>query len=138
MITNSLKLAATVSKWIQPNLKHIAASYIGSNPSMRMMLSFVDFISPNTVTNAIHGLVARVPDAMIPDVAHSMVDDAIKNGGFVVGNVIFDAADLQELKQLLEYNLPVEKTEKYEVLTSPPAPKEPEPKTAEGVSSGKV
>lgn len=126
MITNSIKLASVITKWIHPNIQQIALSYIGSNPQLRMLMPFVNYISDNTVTKAINGFLSRVPDAMLPDMAHSIVDDAIKQGGFTIGNIIFDAKDLQELKNLLNYNLPLEKTEEYTVITSPP-----ENKTAE-------
>lgn len=115
MVTNAIKLSATVSKWIQPNLKDIISSYLGSN--YKILMPIADFISPNTVTNIVHGFVAKLPDDLIPDIAHGFVDDAIKNGGFVFGNVIFDTKDLTELKDLLDYNLPKSKTEEYEVIT---------------------
>lgn len=120
MITNSYKLAAVITKWLHPNLQQIVTSYFGSNQQMRMLLPFVNYISDNTVTKAINGFLSKVPDGMLPDMAHSVVDDAIKQGGFTVGNIIFDAKDLQELKNLLNYNLPLEKTEDYTVITSPP------------------
>lgn len=128
MITNSYKLAAVITKWIHPNLQQIALSYLGSNQQMRILMPFVNYISDNTVTKAINGFLSRVPDAMLPDMAHSIVDDAIKQGGFTIGNIIFDAKDLQELKNLLNYNLPLEKTEEYTVITSPPENKAEENK----------
>lgn len=120
MITNSYKLAAVITKWIHPNIQQIALSYLGSNQQLRMLMPFVNYISDNTVTKAINGFLSRVPDGMLPDMAHSIVDDAIKQGGFTIGNLIFDTKDLQELKNLLIYNLPLEKTEEYTVITSPP------------------
>lgn len=121
MITNSYKLAAVITKWIHPNLQQIALSYLGSNQQMRMLMPFVNYISDNTVTKALNGYLSRVPDNILPDMAHSIVDDAIKQGGFTIGNIIFDTKDLQELKNLLNYNLPLEQTtEEYTVITSPP------------------
>lgn len=120
MITNSYKLAAVITKWIHPNIQQIALSYLGSNQQLRMLMPFVNYISDNTVTKAINGFLSRVPDGMLPDMAHSIVDDAIKQGGFTIGNLIFDTKDLQELKNLLSYNLPLEKTEEYTVITSSP------------------
>lgn len=128
MITNSYKLAAVITKWINPNLQQIALSYLGSNQQLRMLMPFVNYISDNTVTKAINGFLSRVPDAMLPDMVHSIVDDAIKQGGFTIGNIIFDTKDLQELKNLLNYNLPLEKTEEYTVITSPPENKAEENK----------
>lgn len=123
MITNSYKLAAVITKWIHPNIQQIAISYLGSNQQLRMLLPFVNYISDNTVTKALNGFLSRVPDGMLPDMVHSVVDDAIKQGGFTIGNLIFDAKDLQELKNLLNYNLPLEKSEEYTVITSPPEEK---------------
>lgn len=128
MITNSYKLAAVITKWIHPNLQQIALSYLGSNQQMRILMPFVNYISDNTVTKALNGYLSRVPDAMLPDMVHSIVDDAIKQGGFTIGNIIFDTKDLQELKNLLNYNLPLEKTEEYTVITSPPENKAEENK----------
>lgn len=120
MITNSYKLAAVITKWIHPNIQQIALSYLGSNQQLRMLMPFVNYISDNTVTKAINGFLSRVPDGMLPDMAHSVVDDAIKQGGFTVGNIIFDTKDLQELKNLLNYNMPLEEAEEYTVITSSP------------------
>lgn len=128
MITNSIKLASVITKWIHPNIQQIAMSYLGSNQQLHMLMPFVNYISDNTVTKAINGFLSRVPDAMLPDMVHSIVDDAIKQGGFTIGNIIFDAKDLQELKNLLNYNLPLEKTEEYTVITSPPENKAEENK----------
>lgn len=119
MVTNSIKLASVITKWIHPNIQQIALSYLGSNPQLRILMPFVNYISDNTITKAINGFLSKVPDAMLPDMAHSIVDDAIKQGGFTIGNIIFDVKDLQELKTLLNYNMPLEQTEEYTVITSP-------------------
>lgn len=128
MITNATKLAATITKWIEPNLQTIATTYLASKPSMRILIPFANYISTNTVTNVVKGFLGRVPDGMLPSMAHSIVDDAIKNGGFEIGNVIFDVKDLNELKTLLNYNLPIEESEEYTVITSPPKKGEEENK----------
>lgn len=130
MITNSYKLAAVITKWLHPNLQQIITSYFGANQQLRMLMPFVNYISDNTVTKALNGFLSKVPDGMLPDMVHSIVDDAIKQGGFTIGNLIFDTNDLQELKNLLSYNLPLGKTEEYTVITSPP-----ENKTAEAAKA---
>lgn len=132
MITNSYKLAAVITKWLHPNLQQIATAYIGGNAQMRMLLPFVSYISDNTVTKAINGFLSKVPDSILPDMAHSIVDDAIKKGGFTVGNIIFDSKDLQELKKLMDYNLPIEDSQDYTVITEP----QTETPKSDGVSSG--
>lgn len=53
------------------------------------------------------------------------IDDAIKNGGLSLfeGKVEFEPEDLEELKTLLKYNLPIqESAASYSVLTEEPTP----------------
>lgn len=58
-----------------------------------------------------------LPDNSIPKVAHTFVDNAIKNGGLDLfdGNVVFEVEDLKELKSYLNWNLPIDKSSVYEV-----------------------
>lgn len=62
-----------------------------------------------------------VPDNMIPQLAHSLVDNAIQNGELSLfeGKVVFELDDLQELKELLRYNLPIQAEKEYNVITEP-------------------
>jgi hypothetical protein len=50
---------------------------------------------------------------------HSIVDDALKNGEFVLleGKIIFEEADLKKLKRLLELNLPYNDKDEVVVTT---------------------
>ena len=61
------------------------------------------------------------PDEALPHVAHKFVDTAIANNGLSLfdGNVVFDRDDLVELKNYLDWNLPVGASPDYEVRTSP-------------------
>ena len=56
----------------------------------------------------------------LPHVAHKFVDTAIANNGLSLfdGNVVFDRDDLVELKNYLDWNLPVGASPDYEVKTS--------------------
>ena len=58
-----------------------------------------------------------LPDNAVPQVAHTFVDNAIKNGGLILfdGNVVFEVEDLKELKGYLNWNLPLDKSSVYEV-----------------------
>ena len=60
--------------------------------------------------------------------AHGLVDKAIQNGGLELmeGRLKFDMNDLRELKNLLDYNLPLQKKEEYEVITSKKKEENPE------------
>ena len=52
-----------------------------------------------------------------------IMDDAIKNGGLSLfeGKIEFEKEDLEELKSLLRYNLPIQDVpNSYEVLTEEP------------------
>ena len=65
-----------------------------------------------------------VPDDALPQLAHNVVNDAIKNGGLTLfeGAVEFEIEDLEELKKLLRYNLPIVEHNSYEVITEEPNP----------------
>lgn len=60
-----------------------------------------------------------IPDEAIPTLAHSLVDNALKNGSLSLmeGNVVFEKEDLEELKALLRFNLPINNEPSYEVIT---------------------
>ena len=76
-------------------------------------------ISSQLLEPFIANYLAKVPDQALPAMAHSIVDNAIKNSELTLldGNVTFQADDLKELKKLLDYNLPVSDSEHYEVKT---------------------
>ena len=139
MWTNRQILAAVLNKWAQPAIQ----SLIGSKMSKLPFLSNVEnkiksmgWVSPmwslgNEISPLFNGLSSSlvepliskylqdVPDEAIPELAHSIVNDAIKNGGLTLfeGNVVFELEDLEELQKLIRYNLPVRITEHYEVKT---------------------
>ena len=68
----------------------------------------------------INSYLSKVPDEAIPQMAHAIVEQAIANGGWSLfdGNLTFDKSDMEELKKLLDYNLPLQKAEHYEVKLS--------------------
>lgn len=140
--SNASILAAVVNKWIQPVLVQLAQGRIDSFPVMQAINNKVrstgwvppswsisselsPFIEPVTkamVSPILENYMKQVPDSAIPGIAHGIVDKALKNGELSIlgGKITFDREDLTELKKLLDYNLPLRKTEEYEVRTSPP------------------
>lgn len=65
----------------------------------------------------IRSFLSSVPDGAIPQLAHSMVDSALAQGELSMfeGNLVFDKSDLENLKKLLDYNLPLPDENHYEV-----------------------
>ena len=66
----------------------------------------------------IAGYLAKVPDESIPEMAHAIVDNAIANGGLSLfeGNLTFEKTDFDELKKLLDFNLPVKLSNRYKIV----------------------
>jgi hypothetical protein len=128
MITNARILGAVLNKWAQP----LVASFIGANiqsvPFMQGIQnkvrsmgwvspnwSIMSEISPlmesvtgNIIAPMIERYVSGLDDASIPKVAHAIINDALKNGELSLfeGKVVFERKDLEQLKRLLDLNLP--------------------------------
>ena len=79
-------------------------------------------ISAPLIEPFLNKALANVPDDMIPVLAHSFVENAIKNGSMVIfeGNIELEMEDLQELQKLLRYNLPINPMDNYQVITEEP------------------
>lgn len=143
--TNSQILAAVLNRFAQPLIKEYAGSKIkqaagyqiaenmikkwfpvSPNYSLMNDISFaINGATDRAIVPVLNGFIAKMPDDMIPVIAHSIVDSALQNGklDFIEGKLTFDKHDLEELKKLLEYNLPLDKTKEYEVITLPPETK---------------
>lgn len=143
--TNSQILAAVLNRFIQPVVTQFAQMKLGSMPFVQMIetklkntgwvsnnWSLTQEISPmiepvtgNIVKPFINKYLSNIPDEAIPNVAHAIVDKALEKGSLEIleGKLILDKHDLEELKKLLEYNLPLDKTKEYDVITSPPETK---------------
>lgn len=139
--SNRQILAAVLNKWVQPAIQQLAASKMSTLPMVAnieeklratgwvsRMWRLGDELSPlmggissSLVEPMLNQYLQHVPDEAIPSLAHGIVDDAIKNGGLSLleGAIELELEDLEELKKLLRYNLPVEKREGYEVKTEP-------------------
>lgn len=144
MYSNRKKLAAVLAKWGQPAIQGLIGSKINSIPligNLEAKIKSTGFVSPMyslgkelsqfvmggisapVIEPFLNKALANVPDDAIPVLAHSVVENAIKNGGMVLfeGNVELELEDLQELQKLLRYNLPINPMDNYQVLTEEPA-----------------
>lgn len=145
MYSNAQKLAAVLNKWAQPAIQGLLGTRLGQLPfiaNIDAKLRSTGWVSPmwsiskeisplldGLSSSLIEPMLARylqgIPDEAIPELAHKVVEDAIRNGGLSLfeGKVEFETDDLEELRTLLRYNLPVpEKTGSYDVLTEEPIP----------------
>lgn len=138
--TNSQILAAVLNQWLQPVVQQLAGQKLSSiplfagienkirstgwvRPDWRMAAELAPFMTTMTGTMLeplINSYLSKVPDEAIPQMAHAIVEQAIANGGWSLfdGNLTFDKSDMEELKKLLDYNLPLQKAEHYEVKLS--------------------
>lgn len=138
--TNSQILSAVLNKWLQPVILQFSQAKMSSLPFVQAVenkVKSIGFVSPNwsltqelapliePVTNSvvqpmIGKYLSNVPDEAIPAMAHGIVDKAIANGKLELmeGRLIFDREDLTNLKNLLDYNLPLKKETEYVVKTS--------------------
>lgn len=130
-------LSAVLNKWAQPLLGELVNKGMQSLPMMQALQNKVrssGWVSPQwSLTAELGGLLegvsgalvqpvlnsylSQLDDASIPQMAHAIVDKAIVQGRLTLfeGNVVFDEADLRQLKRLLELNLPVSEAETYQV-----------------------
>ena len=145
MYSSAQKLAAVLNKWAQPAIQGLLGTRLGQLPfiaNIDAKLRSTGWVSPmwsiskeisplldGLSSSLVEPMLARylqgIPDEAIPELAHKVVEDAIRNGGLSLfeGKVEFETDDLEELRTLLRYNLPVpEKTGSYEVLTEEPIP----------------
>lgn len=139
--TNSQILSAVLNRWLQPVVQQLAGQKLSSiplfsgienkirstgwvRPDWSMAAELAPFMTTMTGTMIeplINSYLSKVPDEAIPQMAHAIADQAITNGGWSLfdGNLTFDKADMEELKKLLDYNLPLQKAEHYEVKLPP-------------------
>ena len=145
MYSNAQKLAAVLNKWAQPAIQGLLGTRLRQLPfiaNIDAKLRSTGWVSPmwsiskeisplldGLSSSLVEPMLARylqgIPDEAIPELAHKVVEDALRNGGLSLfeGKVEFETDDLEELRTLLRYNLPVpEKTGSYEVLTEEPIP----------------
>lgn len=139
MYSNAQILAAVLNKWAQPVISQLAIGRLDSIPGIQAInnkIRSTGWVSPNwsmiaelspiiePVTNRVAQPILgsyfkRLPDEAIPEIAHGVVDAALQQGQLSImeGRVTFDKTDLEELKKLLDYNLPLKKDSEYVVKT---------------------
>lgn len=139
MATNAKILGAVLNKWAQPLVGTFLGSHIQSIPfvqgiqnkirsmgwtspnwSLMSELSpLMESVTGNLIAPMIEKYLAGIDDGSIPKMAHSIVDDALKNGELVLfeGKITFEEADLKKLKRLLELNLPYNPSDDVVIIT---------------------
>ena len=137
MFSNRQKLAAVLSKWLQPALQQLASEKFMRLPflaNLEAKIKSTGWVSPmwslgNEVAPLLGGVTTQlvepmisqylqgIPDQAIPKMAHQLVENAMKQGQLSLfeGNVVFELCDLEELHKLLKYNLPIKEEECYKV-----------------------
>ena len=138
--TNAQILAAVLAKWGQPAIEQLTSGKLDNLPWMQAVSNKVrsmGWVSPNwslgkelsplmsfiteaLIVPVIERYLQGMPDASLPSIAHSLVDAALVNGSLSLfeGNVVFEKEDLDELKNYLNWNLPLGESPAYEVKTS--------------------
>ena len=133
-------LAAVLNRWAQPAIQHLAGNKLSALPFManieakvkstgwvspmwnigRELSPIIGGVASSLVEPAIYRYLEGIPDDVLPQLAHNVVNDAIKNGGLKLfeGAVEFEVEDLEELRALLRYNLPVVEHVSYQVVTN--------------------
>lgn len=134
-------LSAVLAKWGQPLAEALVGGKLMQLPllaNIEAKIKSTGWVSPmwsmskeispllgNVSSKMLEPLIANylkgVPDEMLPQLAHSIVDNAIANEGLTLfeGNIEVELEDLKELKKLLRYNLPIVTADDYEVKTEP-------------------
>lgn len=144
MYTNKQILSAVISKWAQPVITQFVGGKLSGLPliaNIEAKIKSTGWVSPmwsisKELSPLMNGLSSKLiepmltqyldksglPDEAIPSIAHTVVDDAIKNGGLKLfeDKIEFEVEDLEELKKLLMYNLPISEGNAYEVITEKP------------------
>lgn len=142
MFSNRQKLAAVLNKWAQPAIQGLVGNRMSQLPfiaNIEQKIKSIGWVSPmwtlggeiaplfsglssSLVEHFIAQYLQGIPDEAIPQMAHAIVQDAIKNGGLNLfeGNVVFELEDLKELEKLLRYNLPITESRNYQVVTEEP------------------
>ena len=140
MFSNRQILSAVISRWLQPAINDMASAKLVQLPFFanidakvrasgwvspmwsigQEIAPLLSGISSQLIEPMIAKYLANVPDGAIPELAHTMVKNAIDNNGLSLfeGNIVFEKSDLEDLQRLLKYNLPIKQADKYEVITN--------------------
>ena len=136
--SNAQKLAAVVSFWARPALTQLATSRLSSLPMMQNLqqsivasglvsqaynisADLMPIMAPvinNLLQPYLERQLAQLPDESIPALARDVLTEAEKKGSMSImdGFLTLEAQDIQELRQLVEKNLPMADRQGYEVI----------------------
>lgn len=136
--SNAQKLAAVVSFWARPALTQLATSRLSSLPMMQNLqqsivasglvsqaynisADLMPIMAPvinNLLQPYLERQLAQLPDESIPALARDVLAEAEKKGSMSImdGFLTLEAQDIQELRQLVEKNLPMADRQSYEVI----------------------
>lgn len=136
--SNAQKLAAVVSFWARPALTQLATSRLSSLPMMQSLqqsivasglvsqaynisADLMPIMAPvvnNLLQPYLERQLAQLPDESIPALARDVLAEAEKKGSMSImdGFLTLEAQDIQELRQLVEKNLPMADRQDYEVI----------------------
>jgi hypothetical protein len=136
--SNAQKLAAVVSFWARPALTQLATSRLSSLPMMQSLqqsivasglvsqaynisADLMPIMAPvinNLLQPYLERQLAQLPDESIPALARDVLAEAEKKGSMSImdGFLTLEAQDIQELRQLVEKNLPMADRQGYEVI----------------------
>lgn len=136
--SNAQRLAAVVSFWARPALTQLATSRLSSLPMMQSLqqsivasglvsqaynisADLMPIMAPvinNLLQPYLERQLAQLPDESIPALARDVLAEAEKKGSMSImdGFLTLEAQDIQELRQLVEKNLPMADRQGYEVI----------------------
>ena len=136
--SNAQKLAAVVSFWARPALTQLATSRLSSLPMMQSLqqsivasglvsqaynisADLMPIMAPvinNLLQPYLEKQLTQLPDESIPALARDVLAEAEKKGSMSImdGFLTLEAQDIQELRQLVEKNLPMADRQGYEVI----------------------
>ncbi len=137
MNTNAQILAAILNRFVQPVIQQLAGSKLSSLPILgalenkirstgwvspswnvaKELSPFMEAVTGSIVEPMIAQFLKDVPDEALPEIAHNIVNKALKEGQLSLfeGMVVFEADDLQTMKNLLDKNLPCKHHEKVQL-----------------------
>lgn len=127
-MNNADKLCAVINKWAQPvagaflsgNLQAIplfrgienkvrSTGWVSPQWSLLAELSpLIEGVTGVMLIPIIKPYISKIDDALLPQLAHSVVDKALEKGSLPLleGKIIIEREDLEELKQMLNAALP--------------------------------
>lgn len=136
--SNAQKLAAILSDWAKPAIAQIASSKmsnIGFVKSIQDSIIGLGIVGRNyniasdiqpLIKPAIEAIVepmlaeqlSKIPDVAIPQMARNIIDELGRTGSLSIldGLIVLEAADIEELRTLVERNLPCAVHESYKVI----------------------